>query len=94
MALLTEDNLDGVEPSVTVTVNENCSNAYSYEVSVSFGLREENSTEDCGITDVVTKLLTPGNSNLFKVNETKVPRQEYCFDVSFQDTTMGESIDS
>ena len=97
MALMTEDNLDG-ERSVNVTVNENCSNAYIYSVSVSFGVRENgSSTEDCVFKDVVTKILTPRNSNLFKVNETKVPlmvSQEYCFNVSLQDTTIGESIDS
>ena len=97
MALQTDDNLDGNQPSVNVTVNENCSNAYIYSVSVSFGVREDGSTEDCVFKDVVTKILTPRNSNLFKVNEAKVPlmvSQEYCFDVSFQDTTIGESLDS
>jgi hypothetical protein len=91
MALQTDDNLDGNQPSVNVTVNENCSNAYIYSVSVSFGVRENGSTEDCVFKDVVTKILTPRNSNLFKVNEAKVPlmvSQEYCFNVSLQDTTI------
>ena len=93
MALLTEDNLDG---NVNVTVNKNCSNAYMYSVSVSFGVRKNGSIEDCVFKDIVTEILMPRNSNLFKVNKTKVPLmvgQEYCFDVSFQDTTIGESID-
>ena len=94
IALLTEDNLDGDKPSVTVEVNENCSNAYPYQVSVSFGVRKEGSTEGCVVKDVVNKTLTPGNSDLFKVNVTKVPLvdgQEYCFNVSLQETTIRES---
>ena len=98
MALLTDDNLDGGQPSVTVTVNENCSNAYMYSVSVSFGVREENgSTEDCVFKDVVTENIMPIDSETFQVNKTKVPLmdgQEYCFDVSLQETTIRKSIDS
>ena len=97
MALLTEDNLDEDQPSVNVTVNENCSNANMYRVSVSFGVRENGSKKNCGFKDVVTEILTPRNSYLFKVNKTKVPLmvgQEYCYVVSFQETTICESIDS
>jgi hypothetical protein len=91
MALLTDDNLDGGQPSVNVTVNENCSNAYIYSVSVSFGVRENGSTEDCVFKDVVTENIMPIDSETFQVNKTKVPLmdgQEYCFDVSLQETTI------
>ena len=63
---------------------------------MSFGVRKEGNTEDCVFKDVVNKTLTPGNSDLFKVNKTKVPLmdgQKYCFDVSLQETTIRESID-
>ena len=82
---LIEDNLRGIKPSVRVTVNEYCSNASTYNVTVSFGLRENGSNNNCDHQDFQSDILAPDAAMTFYVNKSIVMLSdgyEYC---SFQE---------
>ena len=85
MVLQTENYLRGIQPNVRVTVNEYCSKASTYNVTVSFGLREKGSNDNCDLQESQSATLAPDVAMTFYVNKTTVMLSdgyEYCF--SFQ----------
>ena len=71
--------LSGV-PAITVRLNHLCRTVI-YTVSVSFGVREEDS--ECVLQQNSTARLLPGESVVFVVNISSLPlgydQQQYCF---------------
>ena len=89
-ALPTEHNFDGDQPNVNVTVNKYCSDAYTYKVTVSFGVRQIGSSSGCDFKQFISETLVPGDSEIFNVNKSVViltSNYEYCVNVSLQEAT-------
>jgi hypothetical protein len=85
MVFQTENYLRGIRPSVRVTVNEYCSNTSTYSVTVSFGLRDKGSNNNCDLQESQSATLAPDVAKTFYVNETIVMLSdgyEYCFSFS------------
>ena len=93
MVLQTENYLRGIQPNVRVTVNEYCSKASTYNVTVSFGLRENGSNDNCDLQESQSATLAPDVAMTFYVNKTTVMLSdgyEYCF--SFQEPSCEFNI--
>ena len=68
-------------PAVEVTLNSLC-RSDPYSVELSFGVREEDSGEECLPQQNATATLFPGGSVVLPVNTTALPLaggQHYCF---------------
>ena len=95
MVFKIEDNLSGNQPNARVTVNEYCSKASTYSVTVSFGLREKGSNNNCDIQDSQRATLAPNVAMTFYVDEAIVMLSdgyEYCFNISSGQNSRGFSV--
>ena len=78
-----EQNMDSAGvPGITMRLNFLCRCSAVYTVQVSFGVREEDSDDDCIPEQNKTAVIVPGESVTLRVNTCSLipaPGQEYCF---------------
>ena len=78
-------------PGITLALNPLCRCSAGYTVQVSFGVREEDSDDDCTPEQNKTADIVPGESVTLRVNTSTLipaPGQEYCFIVHELDTLI------
>ena len=63
-------------PAVVVTLNSLCGGSVPYTVELSFGVREEDSGEECLSQQNISATILPGASLVLPVTDT---HQEHCF---------------
>ena len=63
-------------PAVAVTLNSLCGGSVPYTVELSFGVREEDSGEECLPQQNISATILPGASLVLPVSDT---HQEHCF---------------
>ena len=69
-------------PAVVVTLNPLCGGSVPYTVELSFGVREEDSGEECLPQQNISATILPGASLVLPVNTTSLPLaqgQQYCY---------------
>ena len=92
LPLQLEQSMDSAgAPGITLTLNPLCRCGAGYTVQVSFGVREEDSNDDCTPEQNKTAGIVPGGSVTLRVNSsTLIPAagQEYCFIVHELDTLI------
>ena len=69
-------------PAVAVTLNPLCGGSVPYTVELSFGVREEDSEEECLPQQDISATILPGASLVLPVNTTSLPLaqgQQYCY---------------
>ena len=67
---------------MAVTLNPLCGGSVPYTVELSFGVREEDSGEECLPQQNISATILPGASLVFLVNTTSLPLaqgQQYCY---------------
>ena len=80
---MVENNLEEDQPSITLKVNENCTNDTAYDVTVSFGVRE-NDTTGCDPKQCQSAAIFPGNQIKFNATLELKQNHEYCFNDSLK----------
>ena len=74
-----EADLHGTPPTVTVTMNENCTSTSIYNSGVSFGVQEKGSSY-CHLQQYNRPILMPGVPATFFTTLIVNNSQEYCFE--------------
>ncbi|CAI8013367.1 hypothetical protein GBAR_LOCUS8490 [Geodia barretti] len=83
-AMKVEANLDRTPPSVTFTINEYCADMSIYNVTVSFGLRE-NGSSNCDFQQYNRVILMPGIPVTLYTSLMMSDSLEYCFNTTVQE---------
>ena len=69
-------------PAVVVTLNPLCGGSVPYTVELSFGVREEDSGEECLPQQNISATILPGASRVLPVNTASLPLaqgHQYCY---------------
>ena len=77
-------------PAITVRLNHLC-RSLSYTVTISFGVREEGSEDECVSQQTSTATMRPEESAVFIVNVSALPlghNQQYCYTVQDLDSDI------
>ena len=77
-------------PAITVTLNHLCRYLF-YTVTISFGVREGGSEDECVSQQTSTATMSPGESAVFIVNVSALTlghNQQYCFTVRDLDSDI------
>ena len=90
-ALLIDNNLTDRQPSVTVTINKYCFEAF-YIVTVRFGKSKESDIDSCDYRQTEKASLMPADGKEFHVNTTLIKLNDndnemYCFNATLEEVS-------